>query len=740
VSITKSLIQRRQLLLAAMGSTCALTCQKLLAVSGPEASSASSSPTHAAVAAQRASASAVMAAGNRCPHLLSPLRIRDKVLKNRIMHTVSPPYFMQGPENYPTELFRSHYSNIAKNAAIITLSTMYGTSSQRGNEKASFDNDNAFNHYSDRSWDDTSRVFNYLNEMIDDLHYQGTLVHLSGSGGMSGTTSSTTTSSSGGQGGGQGGPGGGGGGQGGPGGSGGGAMPGGGDDEMAEGGGGMPSGGGQGGPGGGGGGPMGAKSDEETLKDAKDLEARGADVYLLRSSKVETVKKLRDATNLILMARYTGPGGINGQEGREEDHNSNQPTAKELEEAVEDVRKFEGVADIIWIRIDEHPNAWTQDKGRPKSLAYAEAIKKAGIKIITCPSAGFHDPVENDRFIASGRTDMVGMTTPFFADPELVRKLKEGRADDILPCLGCANCHGISMNHAPWYSTCTVNPTWGLPPYQLKSITKPAISKKVAVIGGGPAGMKAALVAAERGHKVTIYEKDAALGGLLKISDNVQCRWNFKDLKEYYIHQVKKAGITIKLNTAATPAIIKAAKYDTVMVATGSDVAPSEVKADGVKVFSILDSYNKKNELGKNVVVLGAGKHAIEAAVCMLKDGHKVTLLASGRQLVEPENSGPHNMRNQESVYQNNPNFIYALKAKVKEISGGKVTYTNSKGVEKSAQADSIVVWSGVKPRMDEAEKFFGSADEVLLLGDCTGQNGSLQKAFRSAFFVASQV
>jgi hypothetical protein len=75
-----------------------------------------------------------------------------------------------------------------------------------------------------------------------------------------------------------------------------------------------------------------------------------------------------------------------------------------------------------------------------------------------------------------------------------------------------------------------------------------------------------------------------------------------------------------------------------------------------------------------------------------------------------------------------------------KSITGGKVTYTDSKGAENSIQADSIVIWSGLKPRMDEAEKLIGSADEVLLLGDCTGKNGRIRKTIRSAFFVASQV
>ena len=84
--------------------------------------------------------------------------------------------------------------------------------------------------------------------------------------------------------------------------------------------------------------------------------------------------------------------------------------------------------------------------------------------------------------------------------------------------------------------------------------------------------------------------------------------------------------------------------------------------------------------------------------------------------------------------------FSYFTETAVKSIAGGKVTYTDAKGVENSIQVDSIVIYSGLKPMMDEAEKFIGSADEVRLLGDCTGQNGTIQKTISSAFFVASRV
>jgi hypothetical protein len=124
----------------------------------------------------------------------------------------------------------------------------------------------------------------------------------------------------------------------------------------------------------------------------------------------------------------------------------------------------------------------------------------------------------------------------------------------------------------------------------------------------------------------------------------------------------------------------------------------------------------------------------------MLKEGHKVTMLSSETGLTELKDIGPHNMANQASLLNNYPNFSYTLGANVKNINGGKVTYTESSGQEKFVEADTIVIWSGTKPRLDEAAQFIGSADQVLMLGDCTPEGGTVQKAMRSAFFVASQV
>lgn len=782
--IQKFMGRRQFLMTAGLASGCALTCKKFAGFMDRNAQAS-------VLAADKAMAATMKKNAGRCPHLLSPLRIRHVVLKNRIMHTASPPHSLQGPENYPTDAFRNHYSNMAKNAAIVTVDDHFGTYPKQYGDGT--DMHRGTDHYSDHIWQDIPPVHNYVRRLIDDVHCEGALVRYIGkTGGGGGDMPSGGAPGAGGQGGqmpqgqmpegmqqggqmpqgqmpqgqmpegmAQGDP---------QGGGRGGQMP---QGQMPEGG--MPQGemseGGRqgGGPQGGGGMPQGGgpqqstKTVEEAVAEAKEVEEQGFDVMSINTTDLETIEAIRNSTNLLLQGGLrVGGGGMGGNtsilhkweyEGDDLDWqfgrntpgitNVNRPSDENIEQAVEQAKKLVGLVDFVWIRDGrhEHPNSWIQDEEKPFNLYYAEAIKKAGIDLIVCPSAGFHDALQNDAFIANGQTDMIGMATPFFADAEFIKKASEGRTDDIIPCIQCHSCHGISRTHGPWYDTCTANPKWGTPDYKLKNIPAPTVSKKVAVIGGGIAGMKAALTAAERGHKVTIYEKSDALGGLLKFADHTQWKWNYRVLKKHFVHQVEKSGIDVKLGTTATPAMIRKKGYDTILVATGAEPIASRMKgADGKNVYGILEAYEKKKELGKNVVFIGAGRIGTESALGICKDGHKVTLLCTGTDLIELEFIGSHNMMNQIAILQNHPDFNFILNAMPGKISGGKVYYTDENGKEHSIAADSVVIYNGLKPRTDEAEKFFGAADQVLLLGDCTGKNGTIQKAQRNAFFVASQI
>lgn len=682
MNLFRSFLGRRQFLMTAgLASGCALTCKKLAGFQ-----------TKVTMAAEQAAAAGVKASASKCPHLLSPLRIRNVVLKNRIMHTVSPPYLLQGPENYPADAYRNHYSNMAKNAAIVSMNTHFGaypktyTPNQHGPSA----------NFSDDIWEDIPPVHNYVERMIEDIHCEGALVYYAG------PTGPLAMSTSGGL-----------------------AVQG---TEAKEAG-------------------TAAQTSgdiEAIVAEAKALEDQGYDVYKIdtNTTTLEAVEAVRNATGLIIMA-YLGVGSRSmGNAGAKTPgvSNDNQPSVDEIEQAVEMARKLEGLVDFAWIR-DPRSGSWAQDKGRPAGLAYSEAIKKAGIDILTCPGTDFLNPVENDSFIASGKIDMVGMTRPLFADPDLVKKVKAGRADDVVPCVSCQNCHGLSMTNGPWYQSCTVNPKWATPAYKLQNISAPLEKKKVAVIGGGPGGMKAAIVAAERGHAVTLYEKEAALGGLQRHTDYTRWKWTYKDFKDYLAHQVNKAGVEVKLKTTATPKMIQAAGYDAVLVATGATPAVSRMPgADGDNVFDIMSAYSNKKAIGKNVVIIGAGVYGTETAMCLAKDGHDVTILTSAKQLIPPEAIGPHNMQNQQDISRNHPGIHSVLKAVATRISEGKVYYRDASGSEKSAKADSVVIYTGLTPNMDEAMKFKDSAEEVLLLGDCTGRNGTILRTIRSAFFTASRV
>lgn len=735
MSLIETLIGRRQFLAAGVASTCALTCKKLagLQAGGVTAAEHAVNPR----LSQGAAVSFSKATGNTCPNLLSPLTIRGRVLKNRIIYCVAGLYAFQGPENYPTDLYRSHYATMARNAAIVTLMTSFGKYPKTYHKKSEDPDLWSWEHISNNKWEDIPATWNYVERMLDDMHFEGSLVAFGSNTGDvgdavvggdvagEGSAQSKITGSNPPSGQSGGGPGGApGGGAGGPGGTGGAGGPGG-----AQG----------GGPGGMPGGMGGSKSIADIVKDAKDKESLGYDVYYVNSA--EEAKAVREATNLLIIASYNGAGAGPGA-AYPSMGNSVKPTAAQIESAVKAANKLEGLADILLMKAGGSAGAsWETAKYEEgASYYFAEAIKKAGVNIKTCIGFGLFNPIKNDEYIAKGVTDMIAMTRPFIADGEMIYKISAGRADEVVPCIQCMNCHSESMTNGPHIARCTVNPKFGISAHMLKAIEAPLAKKKVAVIGGGPAGMKAAIVAAERGHRVTLYEKEAELGGLQRHSDYSTWVWTFKNYKDYLINQVKKSGVEVKLNTKATPAMIKAAGYNTVLVAVGAEPVKSKMNgAEAGNVFDVESCYLNKKSLGTNVVVIGSGKLGTEAALSMAMDGHKVTVLA-GDAMIGKEDIGAHNVTPQTTIYKSHPNFKHFLNTTVTDITGGKVTYKDKNGAEHSIQADSIVFSSEPKPRTEEAASFAGAAGEVRVLGDCTGTNGRLIRATRSAFYVASQV
>jgi pyruvate/2-oxoglutarate dehydrogenase complex dihydrolipoamide dehydrogenase (E3) component len=278
-------------------------------------------------------------------------------------------------------------------------------------------------------------------------------------------------------------------------------------------------------------------------------------------------------------------------------------------------------------------------------------------------------------------------------------------------------------------------------------IAPPAVSRKVAVIGGGPAGMKAAITAAERGHQVDLYEKNDNLGGQLKVMDYISFKWTFKEFKDYLIRQVNKHGIAVHLLTKATPEMIKANGYDAVLVALGSEpVIPDIPGAVRNNILVPIFAHGNKT-LGQNIVVIGGDQIGTETGMHLAEKGHIVTVLekeagvAEATRTVTPPDACELYLSSIRWKPLGN-SFSYITGATIKNMSNGRITYLDAEGNDQSIRADNLIVSAGRKPRREEAMTFSGSAKRFIIIGDCNIQadvvRKGIRKAIRSAFAAAS--
>lgn len=406
-----------------------------------------------------------------------------------------------------------------------------------------------------------------------------------------------------------------------------------------------------------------------------------------------------------------------------------------IEDAIYFAKQAEKYIDIMNVSAGA---PWTRrmipgvfDKPGFNTYLAAEVRKHVSIPVTTV--GGYVDPAFMEQKLQEGAVDGFIIGHGLLADPDIPIKGLEGRDEDITRCLRCNMCFKIK------YSTrafkCTVNPRLGRYSQDIepKPTTEP---KRVLVAGGGPAGLKAAAVAAERGHEVILCEASHELGGALLFARHIPFKKEIDDLMCLLIRQAQNSGAEIRLNTRVTPELVREINPDVVVSAIGAEpIIPPIPGVDNKKVVLGTRMFDEGVQIGQKVVVIGGGLVGSEAGLHLAMEGHDVTIIEMLPELARDAA----------------PNHKTALNERLAKAADGHVNTRcvaiTDEGViaedadgQKTFPADTVILAAGLRAlradadalRMDGRVKYYA-------IGDCT-KPAKIMEALRQGFDVGSVI
>ena len=441
---------------------------------------------------------------------------------------------------------------------------------------------------------------------------------------------------------------------------------------------------------------------------------------------IMTLKKIREAVG----PRFPIDFRINGRDGEAKG-------ALELEESIQICKLLEPYVDSFHVSsclhaIPAHQDIMQSPIFDPHGhlLHLAAGIKAAGIQKPVATVGGFNDLHMMEAAVAEGKADLIALGRQFLADPDLPKKGKQGRAEEVRPCQRCATCQ--SGRFTLGTARCAVNPEIGRE-YEVQFYPPAPARRKVLVAGGGPGGMEAAIIAARRGHEVVLYEKSDVLGGALNFAEHVPFKHDLFRLIGAMAAELRRLPVRVLMNTELTLELANLEHPDVIISALGAEaIRPPFPGIDSPKVL-MAEAVDKGAQVGQNVVVIGGGLVGIEAALHLAMQGKKVSIVE-----MLPDIANDANFRYARTYRWKIEEYkidVYTS-TKCSAITDEGVAAVDKDGKDILIPADNVVISVGMRPLATASEALRDCAPDFIPIGNCV-RPGQVKDAIRAGYDAA---